>query len=73
MSRHISRHATERTPRECRGCGATLSGWWCDACGGNSVETVARAYIAELAAPWRSAESARRRAEAAEPPVRLAA
>ena len=39
--------------RECRRCGAVLSMWDCDACGSDSFETVADAYVAELASPWR--------------------
>ena len=39
--------------RECRRCGAVLSMWYCHACGGNPLDTVTDAYVAELATPWR--------------------
>ena len=43
--------------RECRRCGAVLSMWYCDACGGNAFDTVTDAYVAELATPWRYQET----------------
>ena len=53
----MSDHEHESERRECRRCGAVLSMVYCDACGSNSFDTVADAYVAELATPWRYQES----------------
>jgi len=49
----MSSYEGEDDRRECRRCGALLSMWDCDACGSDSFETIADAYVAELASPWR--------------------
>jgi hypothetical protein len=57
----MSRPATDAPVRECRDCGASLSSWSCESCGGDSFENVARLYVAELASPWRSRSRPRAR------------
>jgi hypothetical protein len=44
-------HQTDR--RECRHCGALLSTWECDVCGGDSFEAITDTYVSELAMTWR--------------------
>jgi hypothetical protein len=55
----MSRPATDCPVRECNECGATLSSWFCESCGGDSFENVAKLYVAELASPWRMRPPAR--------------
>lgn len=55
----MSRRDLEAAPRECGECGARLSYWYCEVCGGDTLDTVARAYVTELATPWRVRRLAR--------------
>ena len=57
----MNRPAADAPTRECRECGASLSSWFCDSCGGDSFESVARLYVVELASPWHARASSRRR------------
>ena len=57
----MNRPLAEAPTRECRQCGASLSSWLCESCGGDSFETVARLYVVELASPWHARASSRRR------------
>ena len=57
----MNRLPAEAPTRECRQCGASLSSWFCDSCGGDTFESVARLYVAELASPWHARAVSRRR------------
>jgi predicted amidophosphoribosyltransferase len=69
----MSQRAPDRPRRECSECGAPLSFWCCEVCGGDTLDTVSRTYIAELASPWRARKAARRPVAPAQEPLPLAA
>jgi len=57
----VSDHFEDTSGRECHACGARLTSWYCEVCGDDSLDAIERAYVAELATPWRSLSPVRRR------------
>jgi hypothetical protein len=46
----MSDHAPDR--RECRECGAGLTSWCCEVCGGYTLAAAADVSLSELVASW---------------------